>query len=235
MICIRRPEFGSLIVKREWIFENESKKFAKNQITQYSKSWGVMAQSKPEATCTCPVCRDLFTEPVVIQCGHSFCESCITHWWDLSGQRSCPVCKQLFLGAQPTRNFALKDLCDTLRQERDQNQGTASEEMCSLHDEKRKLFCQVDQELICVICKDSQKHQNHKCAPVCEVAEENRVSKTKQNKTKILLYTHTHALVWHVHFLHRQRSRSNWQSWTADWDHLKKQKSAVIALPAASR
>lgn len=152
-----------------------------------------MAQSKPEATCTCPVCRDLFTEPVVIQCGHSFCESCITHWWDLSGQRSCPVCKQLFLGAQPTRNFALKDLCDTLRQERDQNQGTASEEMCSLHDEKRKLFCQVDQELICVICKDSQKHQNHKCAPVCEVAEENRVSKTKQNKTKILLYTETHT------------------------------------------
>uniref|UniRef100_A0A3P8W6S4 RING-type domain-containing protein n=1 Tax=Cynoglossus semilaevis TaxID=244447 RepID=A0A3P8W6S4_CYNSE len=63
-----------------------------------------------KATCTCPVCRDLFTEPVVIQCGHSFCESCITHWWDLSGQRSCPrLCGRFFSALMKVGDHGLID------------------------------------------------------------------------------------------------------------------------------
>ncbi len=125
--------------------------------------------------CTCPVCQDIFTDPVVLLCGHSFCKDCLQQWWRQSALHTCPVCKEIFLMAQPPRNLALRNLSDSLRQERSQRANSGSEEICSLHDEKLKLFCKNDQELICVICRDAKQHKKHNCVPVSEAAEERRV------------------------------------------------------------
>ena len=78
--------------------------------------------------------------------------------------------------AQPPRNLALRNLSDTLRRERRQRATSGPEGLCSLHSEKLKLFCQDDQQLICVICRDSQKHKKHNCVPIDEAATEHRVS-----------------------------------------------------------
>ncbi|XP_062394098.1 E3 ubiquitin-protein ligase TRIM62-like [Sardina pilchardus] len=42
--------------------------------------------------------------------------------------------------------------------------------MCADHEEKLKLFCETDQKLICVICRDCVAHKGHSFKPVTEVA-----------------------------------------------------------------
>ncbi|XP_071968013.1 E3 ubiquitin-protein ligase TRIM47 isoform X1 [Engystomops pustulosus] len=45
----------------------------------------------------CPVCLDLFRDPVTIPCGHTFCLACITQCWSLQGMpSSCPQCRSSF-------------------------------------------------------------------------------------------------------------------------------------------
>lgn len=128
--------------------------------------------SLSEVDCTCPVCCDLFKDPVVLLCGHSFCKHCLQEWWRQSRLQLCPVCKEIFPMAQPPRNLALRNLSDNLRREMSQRSNSGREEICTVHKEKFKLFCQDDQELICVICRDSQKHKKHNFVPVNEAAED---------------------------------------------------------------
>ncbi|KAG1956316.1 E3 ubiquitin-protein ligase TRIM39 [Pimephales promelas] len=46
---------------------------------------------------TCSICLDVFTNPVSTPCGHSFCSTCITSYWEGQGKScSCPLCKESF-------------------------------------------------------------------------------------------------------------------------------------------
>ncbi|KAK0141275.1 E3 ubiquitin-protein ligase TRIM7 [Merluccius polli] len=47
---------------------------------------------------TCSICLDVFTNPVSTPCGHSFCQACITCYWDKAGSKACfcPICKESF-------------------------------------------------------------------------------------------------------------------------------------------
>ncbi|KAF1379599.1 hypothetical protein PFLUV_G00177710 [Perca fluviatilis] len=50
----------------------------------------------PEKHFLCSLCRDIFTSPVTIPCGHSFCLSCLSHYWTRHQSKYCPHCKRLF-------------------------------------------------------------------------------------------------------------------------------------------
>ncbi|KAM4691174.1 E3 ubiquitin/ISG15 ligase TRIM25-like [Rhinophrynus dorsalis] len=41
----------------------------------------------------CSICRDLFRDPVSLQCGHSFCQVCIGSYWDNKKVYPCPECR----------------------------------------------------------------------------------------------------------------------------------------------
>uniref|UniRef100_A0A8C1V6T5 Tripartite motif-containing protein 16-like n=1 Tax=Cyprinus carpio TaxID=7962 RepID=A0A8C1V6T5_CYPCA len=68
---------------------------------------------------TCPVCLDLLKDPVTIQCGHSYCKSCITDCWDQEDQKrvySCPQCRHTF-SPRPAlaRNTMLAEVTEKLK------------------------------------------------------------------------------------------------------------------------
>ncbi|KAI1294943.1 E3 ubiquitin-protein ligase NRDP1 [Halotydeus destructor] len=41
---------------------------------------------------TCVICCGIIREPVVTQCGHTFCRNCVTRW--IKTERNCPVCRK---------------------------------------------------------------------------------------------------------------------------------------------
>lgn len=44
----------------------------------------------------CSLCRDIFTNPATIPCGHSFCLSCLCRYWTRHQSTFCPNCKRVF-------------------------------------------------------------------------------------------------------------------------------------------
>uniref|UniRef100_A0A672LQN5 Tripartite motif-containing protein 16-like n=1 Tax=Sinocyclocheilus grahami TaxID=75366 RepID=A0A672LQN5_SINGR len=73
--------------------------------------------SQDEFSCT--VCLDLLKDPVTIQCGHSYCKSCIEGSWDHEDPKrvySCPQCRQTF-SPRPAlaTNTMLADLVEKLK------------------------------------------------------------------------------------------------------------------------
>uniref|UniRef100_A0A4W6DE29 RING-type domain-containing protein n=1 Tax=Lates calcarifer TaxID=8187 RepID=A0A4W6DE29_LATCA len=103
----------------------------------------------------CLVCHDVFRDPVVLSCSHSFCKDCVKSWWREKLMRECPICKRRSSKEDPPLNRVLKNLCEAFVEERDPG---SSEDLCSLHSEKLKLFCLDHQEPVCIVCRDSENH-----------------------------------------------------------------------------
>ncbi|XP_068578316.1 nuclear factor 7, ovary-like [Cebidichthys violaceus] len=129
-----------------------------------------MASRSEEDLC-CPVCREVFRDPVVLSCSHSFCKDCLKSWWREKPTEECPVCKRRSSMEHPPVSLVLKNLCESFLQERDQR---ASEPLCSLHSEKLKLFCLDHQQPVCVVCRDSEKHTDHRFRPIDEAARQHK-------------------------------------------------------------
>ncbi|XP_060938673.1 E3 ubiquitin-protein ligase TRIM35-like [Limanda limanda] len=129
-----------------------------------------MASRSEEDLC-CPVCRDVFRDPVLLTCSHSFCKDCLKSWWRERVVKECPLCKRRSSRDDPPCNLVLKNLCETFLQERDQS---SSHALCSLHLEKLTLFCLDHQEPVCLICIGSEKYTGHRFSPIDEAAQQHK-------------------------------------------------------------
>uniref|UniRef100_UPI003AAB900E nuclear factor 7, brain-like n=1 Tax=Centroberyx gerrardi TaxID=166262 RepID=UPI003AAB900E len=136
-----------------------------------------MASASYTEDLTCSICLTLFTDPVSLLCGHSFCRKCITS--SLSAQDQCPQCRTTVPTEEkyfPTTNHILKSLvekakeAEKIKKEQGDEKTEVAECLCPEHEEKLKLFCETDQQLACVICRDGERHDGHKFKPIKEAA-----------------------------------------------------------------
>ncbi|XP_056121187.1 E3 ubiquitin-protein ligase TRIM35-like [Rhinichthys klamathensis goyatoka] len=145
--------------------------------------------SKSVEELSCPVCYEIFKAPVLLSCSHSFCKECLQQFWRTKKTQKCPVCRRKSSKEDPPCNLTLKKVCESFLKERTEKRSLGSEEICSLHSEKLKLFCLEDKQPVCLVCRDSEKHTNHTFRPISEVLssykEEFKTALTSlQNKLK---------------------------------------------------
>lgn len=139
-------------------------------------------QEERDYNVVCPVCQDEFQDPVIIECHHSFCRSCIEAWidnspiQDLSMRRSkfrCPSCKTTnkipFNGVSGfPKSFYIEQLMDA------KSRSQSSYPMCPKHKtEDLRFYCKDCETTMCRDCK-VLKHEGHTGECVSDVANEMR-------------------------------------------------------------
>ena len=140
-----------------------------------------------EEELSCPVCCEIFKEPVVLKCSHSFCRACLQQFWNKKkARRECPVCRRKCSLTEPTVSLALKNVAETFLREQERKtaaggaggtgeQAGVVEVNCVTHGEVLKLFCLDDFEILCCVCHTSKKHQGHQVCPLEEGAQDLKV------------------------------------------------------------
>ncbi|ETE73719.1 E3 ubiquitin-protein ligase TRIM50, partial [Ophiophagus hannah] len=140
----------------------------------------------------CPICLEFFKEPLMLQCGHSYCKSCVVSLSDdLEKQFLCPVCRKAvdYSRSPPNVNLAhIIELIHTIGNSED------NQKSCPDHHNPLSLFCEQDQEVICGLCGTIGTHQQHKeelSMLITDVQQQKKsldehVSKLMNNKTRIM-------------------------------------------------
>uniref|UniRef100_A0A1A8A795 TRIM39-RPP21 readthrough n=1 Tax=Nothobranchius furzeri TaxID=105023 RepID=A0A1A8A795_NOTFU len=140
---------------------------------------------------TCSICLDLFKQPVSLPCDHTFCQGCIEGYWTgprgpgQGGTGACPQCRKMYPGQcyRPNRIVAniVESYCHGLGEGGSclvdaggAERVTAPVPSCSRHREELKLYCEEDQELVCLVCGVSQEHRNHTMVCVQEAEQKYR-------------------------------------------------------------
>lgn len=151
---------------------------------------------KLEEKLMCCICLEMFTTPVTVPCGHSFCEKCISSHWDkeeqgLNGQKTCtcPECRTCFPERPKlSKTVQLENLVELLKLE-EVPPGVPEVEMrkaiysqarkCPSHGRPLELYCVTEKRCICCVCtvRSCQKHkralfeEGRKAQEVSRVAE----------------------------------------------------------------
>ncbi|XP_048376273.2 nuclear factor 7, brain-like [Stegostoma tigrinum] len=103
----------------------------------------------------CPICLSLLSDASTLDCGHSFCRSCVAMYWDSqqTPRLSCPECRQVF----PDRNtkvvYALRRAVEHVRRARAPKPATPpSGDRCPRHGERFSHFWEAERAPLCRGC-----------------------------------------------------------------------------------
>ncbi|KAG7492499.1 hypothetical protein MATL_G00015380 [Megalops atlanticus] len=117
----------------------------------------------------CSVYCDIFKDPVLLKCSHSFCRVCLQKYWEEKSSRECPICRRKSSMKDPPANLALKNVVELYLKKKTESEAVEmTKDRCSLHGEKLLLFCEEDQEALCLVYQTSKKHRHHQLCPVEE-------------------------------------------------------------------
>ncbi|XP_023398207.2 tripartite motif-containing protein 5-like isoform X5 [Loxodonta africana] len=129
---------------------------------------------------TCPICLELLREPLSLDCGHSFCQACITvnsktSMISSEGESTCPMCRIKYQADNLRPNWHLANIVEKLREVKvSLEEKGQTGDVCERHGEKLLLFCKEDGKVICWLCERTEEHRGHHTFLVEEVAQKNQ-------------------------------------------------------------
>ncbi|XP_041965387.1 E3 ubiquitin-protein ligase TRIM35-like [Alosa sapidissima] len=132
--------------------------------------------SLTEEDFSCPVCCDVFRDPVLLACSHSICRPCVLRFWGQRRERECPVCRCVSANPEPPSNIVLRGMCEAILEEKHQRVEHAftSAGVCGTHGAPLTHFYEDEKRPACVKCRVSKKHSGHRFRPVEEAATEHK-------------------------------------------------------------
>lgn len=125
----------------------------------------------------CPVCMTFLREPVSISCGHTFCHSCLSGLWKVSGESqdwgyTCPLCRAPVQPRKLRPNWQLASVVDKVRLLGFCAEMGLKTDVCTLHKEPLTMFCKEDDVVTCKACSQSSEHGAHSVVLIKDVAWE---------------------------------------------------------------
>lgn len=128
----------------------------------------------------CPICLEYLRDPVTVQCGHNFCQVCITQycekWAELdSDPLCCPSCRARIPKGTLRKNYQLANIAEKIK-ELDFKPGKKN--LCERHGKALDLFCDEHGEAVCVVCERSSEHRTHPVLLLEEAAQKYKVGNT---------------------------------------------------------
>uniref|UniRef100_A0A3Q0SET4 RING-type domain-containing protein n=1 Tax=Amphilophus citrinellus TaxID=61819 RepID=A0A3Q0SET4_AMPCI len=144
-----------------------------------------MSSSKPEEQLayelSCPICLQLYSDPVALPCGHNYCQACISKSTDSTEKGGkilprCPECRKEYPGTDTLQiNFKLRSIIENYR---------ASAPLLNMQAET----VDSQMEIFCDHCIDEQSPAVKTCLK-CEVSLCSR--HFQKHHEKELFRTHT--------------------------------------------
>uniref|UniRef100_A0A6I8NJA0 Uncharacterized protein n=1 Tax=Ornithorhynchus anatinus TaxID=9258 RepID=A0A6I8NJA0_ORNAN len=167
---------------------------------------------------TCAVCLGYFTDPVTIDCGHSFCRGCLAGSWRPSAASplSCPECRRPSEPRDLRPNLRLGKLAAVVRRAGPRSllgRQPRRRGLCERHRQALKLFCRKDEAPLCVACLGEGGHGDHPISPLQEAAEDCKVMieetlaklwKDLEKAQRFLALRRTKAALWKERVEHQK-------------------------------
>ena len=140
----------------------------------------------------CSICTEMFTDPRVLPCQHTFCLKCLVNYGrdrPPGDDMPCPLCRKEFVipddglsGMQ--KNFFMEKLLSARERSAGEEVGHIAA-ACDTHKDKEiVMFCLKCELAICVKCF-VESHKTHDCSDIEEVSMD-RSKQVKSDTDKII-------------------------------------------------
>jgi len=107
----------------------------------------------------CKICKQVYADPRILPCGHTFCFKCIDEWRSNRQQvhsMSCPLCRNVFtyLPSELPKNYSFMDVLGKIKE-------SGSRVYCGEHvDRAIEIYCTDCKTAICTMCA-IKSHNGH--------------------------------------------------------------------------
>jgi len=135
----------------------------------------------------CPICTEVYTDPRVLPCVHTFCLKCIDKWGKdkaVDGKLACPMCRKEIMipeggFADLPKNFFVEKLMDVRKLA---GAFTPNETLCDVYKEDQPEGVQSTATVYCVDCRHHMCKQCHRYHQKFKSNSQHRVVELSSNE-----------------------------------------------------